>query len=473
MCGIIGSFGKVKGLHKAFSLIENRGKDGYGSFHNNKIYKTSSKLKFKSKLKNVKQDFMIHNLHSLVGKELQPLFDKGILVANCEIYNYKELNKKYNFQTKNDAKTLLHLLDKFDLKALDKLDGVYAFAYKNNNKVILVRDLLGVKPLWYSEKPFAFASEKKVLTFLGLKAKELNPRTILKYDIKTNKITTTKRDFYKISPILKQNKTQLIRTLNTLFKDAVKKRLPINKNIGILFSGGIDSTILAMVIKSFGYNPTLYTAAFSDGNLQTAKDLLWARTVSKYLGLKLKVKVLNLKQTEKLVKELIPLIESNDVTKIGVALPFYVCANMAKKDNVKILFSGLGSEEIFAGYERHIQAKNVNKECLQGLKQMHERDLYRDDVIMMSKTIELRLPFLDKKLVAYALRIPANFKVSKEQKKIILRDLAIKLGLYEEIALRKKLAAQYGSNFDKALKKLAKKYGYKKKKQFLESASVP
>ncbi len=471
MCGIIGGENTFNSLSKVFTLIENRGKDGYGLYYNKKIFRTESKFEFKRLLKEAEGVFLIHNLHSLVGKSLQPLFNEGLLVTNCEIYNFKELNARYNFKTRNDAKTLLLLLDKLGKKALNKLDGVYAFAYMKDNKIILARDLIGVKPLWYSENPFFFASEKKILTALGLKAKELDPKIILEYDLDTKTITKQKRDFYKINPLLKLKKKQLILKLDKLLTKAVKKRMT-QKRIGILFSGGIDSTILAMVIKKLGYKLTLYTAAFSDDKLQTAKDLLWARTVSKYLGLKLKVKILNLKQTEKYVKELIPLIESKDVTKIGVALPFYACAKIAKKDKIKILFSGLGSEELFAGYERHIQAKDINKECLNGLKQMHERDLYRDDVVTMNQTIELRLPFLDQELVKFALKIPVKFKVTKEHKKVILRDLAVKLGLYEEIAFRKKLAAQYGSNFDKALKKLAKKYGHKKKKEYLESASM-
>ncbi|PIN68614.1 ATP-binding protein, partial [Candidatus Woesearchaeota archaeon CG11_big_fil_rev_8_21_14_0_20_43_8] len=104
-----------------------------------------------------------------------------------------------------------------------------------------------------------------------------------------------------------------------------------------------------------------------------------------------------------------------------------------------------------------------------GLKEIHSRDMYRDDVIMMHHGLELRLPFLDTKLIAFALSIPPMYKIVGDVKKAILREAAMELGLDHDIAYRKKLAAQYGSNFDKALIKLAKKNGFDKKGEYLLS----
>ena len=83
----------------------------------------------------------------------------------------------------------------------------------------------------------------------------------------------------------------------------------------------------------------------------------------------------------------------------------------SKEDGCKVIFSGLGSEEIFAGYDRHKLSHDINKECLYGLIKIYERDLYRDDVITMYSNLELRLPFLDKKLVSYALNISPKLKI--------------------------------------------------------------
>ena len=145
MCGIAGIFNQENAEEQvkiALAVLKNRGKDA------------SNILTINDK------SAVGHNLHAVINHIPQPLKGKGILVANCEIYNWKELDEKYQFNAKNDAEVLLKLLDQFGLSKLDKLDGVYAFAYLENNKLFLVRDILGEKPLWYSEeKGFSFASE--------------------------------------------------------------------------------------------------------------------------------------------------------------------------------------------------------------------------------------------------------------------------------------------------------------------------
>jgi len=123
-----------------------------------------------------------------VGKIPQPIksSEGSILTANCEIYNWQELNKKYDFKSNNDADFLLNFLDKFDLEKIEELDGVFAFAYLKKDHLYLVRDLFGIKPVWFvhDKDNFAFASEKKVLEKLGyIDPQELNPRNILKYGL--------------------------------------------------------------------------------------------------------------------------------------------------------------------------------------------------------------------------------------------------------------------------------------------------
>jgi len=132
-----------------------------------------------------------HALHAVVSHIPQPLKKEGLLVTNCEIYNWKKLNQKYNFNAKNDADLLLSLLDKFGVDKLNELDGVYAFAYWKKDAIFLARDLLGEKPVWFTHNAdnFAFASEKKALEKVNfLDIKELNPRSIIKYEIKENKV---------------------------------------------------------------------------------------------------------------------------------------------------------------------------------------------------------------------------------------------------------------------------------------------
>jgi len=235
-----------------------------------------------------------------------------------------------------------------------------------------------------------------------------------------------------------------------------------SKKIGVLFSGGIDSTIIAFLLKKLKIPFTCYTAALDEKGLKSAQDLIWAKKVAKQFNFKLKIKTIPLNQVEEYIKKIVPIIGDCSVVKVGVALPFYLACEIAKKDGCKTIFSGLGSEEIFAGYERHEKSKDINKECLKGLKLIYERDLIRDYSLMDYFGFELECPFLNKDLIEYALRIPSKLKIKDGVKKYILREIAIDLKIPKDISFRPKRAAQYGSNFDKAISKLSKRNKLKK-----------
>ena len=469
MCGIIGIFNDQNAFDKVrvgLALLRNRGKDGFGIAMEHEI-KHGHDLKkfFPLKDKNV----IGHALHAVVDHISQPIKKEGLLVANCEVYNWKKLNQKYQFRAKNDAEVLLSFLDKFGIKKLNEVDGVYSFAYWREDLLYLARDLLGEKPLWfsYTTDNFAFASEKKALENLGfLDIQELNPRQIIKYTVSKNKVEMISREFFTYLPEHTESFEELKEKTAALMDHAIGKRIP-EKKFGLLFSGGIDSTYLAKYLKDHRYDFTCYTAVLESE--KTPPDLESAQKVAKDLGLKLKVKKIKMEQIPPYLQKIVPLIEDSNVVKVGVALTFYVACEMAKEDGCKVIFSGLGSEEIFAGYERHKNSANINQECLSGLRKMYERDLYRDDVITMDNSMELRLPFLDLELVDYALKIPGKYKIKGEITKFILREIALEKGISKEYASRKKTAAQYGSKFDYALGKLAKQNQFSSKSAYLKT----
>lgn len=455
MCGIVGVFHSSraeKQVFQALAMLQNRGRDG------SKVVKINS------------TSWVGHCLHAIVNRVSQPLQGKGLLVANCEIYNWQELNKKYSLGAKNDADVLLKLFDTqgVTLEILDQLDGVYAFAYYHEGVVFLGRDILGEKPLWFSQEKgiFAFASEKKALLALGYHiVQEVHPRHLLQYSLRRKKLSSTYRSFFTYLPEHKKSLKIIQQKTSELLDESIKKRIP-EKKFGLLFSGGIDSTFLAKYFKDNGYKVTCYTAVVDTENV-VPSDLEAAQNVAKKLGLTLKVKKVKMSDIPSYLKKIVPLIEDSNVVKVGVALPFFIACEMARADGCKVIFSGLGSEEIFAGYERHKQSSNINQECVSGLLKMQERDLYRDDVLTMANGLELRLPYLDKELVDYALKIPAGYKLREGQTKWILRQIALERGLPREFAERKKTAAQYGSRFDYALGKLAKKDGFISKSAYL------
>lgn len=445
MCGIVGVFNSKDAsvlAKTALKTMEHRGTDSVDCFS--------------------KGNYAFgHCLHSIVGFVKQPIVGKGVFISNCEIYNWKELSRKYYLDAKNDSYLLFLLLEKKGIgkvkEVLSEIDGVYAFAYLLDSKLVLARDILGIKPLWFaSSGTFAFASEKRALESMDfIDPIELNPRKILVYDVRDNRFSFSERDFFKITPQIDLPKEKISSELVSLLQSAVKKRVP-DKKFGLLFSGGLDSAFLALMLKKLGCDFTCYTAVLDNASMKEPEDLKHAIKAAELIGLKLKVVKIKQKDVESHLKKIVPLISDSNVVKVGVALPFFAACEQARKDRCKVVFSGLGADELFAGYARYEKSTDVNAECLSVLLKMYERDTYRDDVITMYNNLELRLPFLDSKLVEFALRIPGKYKLEGDKRKIILVDSAIKYGLPETIARRKKKAAQYGSNFHKAIERLAK-----------------
>jgi len=461
MCGIIGVFrnSDAAALVKKGLKLLNRGSDSFG-IATDRIITADSIAKLRP---NRAENAIGHSLLSVVGRVSQPLKQKGVLAANCEIYNWQELAKKHKIKAENDAELLLKLIEQTGkvCDAVKGLDGDYAFCYYKDD-LVLTRDIIGIKPLFYSHNNgFSFCSEKKVLEKLGFTdIQELNPRKHLTYEPENDRIYFTNRDFFDILPNnnAKQLKEKLI--------DAVKKRIP-NRKLGLLFSGGVDSSLLALILKKLGADFTCYTAALDEPGMSQAQDLEYAQKVAAALDLKLKIRKLRIKEIPAYLEKIIPIIEDTNVTKVGVALTFFPACELAKLDDTRVILSGLGSEEIFAGYQRHKQALDINKECLYGLLKMYERDTFRDDTITMHNNLELRVPYLDLDLIRYSLKIPAKMKIKDGMEKAVLREIALDMGLPKEFAHRKKKAAQYGSKMNRALEKLSKRNGFKLKSDYL------
>ncbi|HLC50209.1 MAG TPA: asparagine synthase C-terminal domain-containing protein [Candidatus Nanoarchaeia archaeon] len=267
---------------------------------------------------------------------------------------------------------------------------------------------------------------------------------------------------------LETNQERAKRELAKSVVEAVRKR--IVPKFGILLSGGVDSSLISFISKQLKCNFTCYTVG-----IENSDDIIWAKDVAKEYGLNHKVKMLTLDELETVLKETIGILNDADIVKASVGSVLYACGKVALADGNSVLFGGLGSEEIFAGYQRHFDVfqktgyEGLHKECWNGLKGMWKRDLTRDFAIAKHLGIDLRAPFLDKELVKAAMNIHPMLKLDKEQKKIILREAAEFIGLKKEFAWRKKQAAQYGSNFVNGIEKLAKRKGFQYKKDYLQS----
>ena len=290
---------------------------------------------------------------------------------------------------------------------------------------------------------------------------------LVSYDNWSEYIDSLKKEVSKTKII--KNEKEAVELLKPKFLEAVKSRIP-TKRFGIFFSGGVDSTLIASTCKKFTDDFVCYTVG-----IEGSQDIEWSTKIAKDLKLKHAKKILTLKEMEILFKKIASLLEGDtfNIVNLGVGSVVFAAIELAEKDKINTFFGGLGSEEIFAGYKRHEDSIDINEECWQGLKTTWTRDFQRDYTIAINKKSTFLTPFLDKHLVIEAMKISGELKINQGHKKYILRKLAIDLGLKEDYAMRPKIAAQYGSSFDKAIMKLTKAKGFNFKKEYLEYLKLP
>lgn len=264
-----------------------------------------------------------------------------------------------------------------------------------------------------------------------------------------------------IDNLKKKTKESSLKELESVFTEAIKKRG--KNNIAVLFSGGVDSTFIAFLLKKFHFDPLCICVGLKD-----SPDILVAKKAAEELNLNLIFKEFSDDEALKLFKETAKLYKNPSTLDVGVGSVVFAGIELGAKKGITTFFTGLGSEEIFAGYQRHELSDNIQEECWKGLKTMYKRDFLRDFPIAKFFNVNFALPFLDEKVILSAMGISAEEKLNKELKKLPIRNVASKLGLPDEFAFRKKKAAQYGSSFDKLLRRFARNKSIKKE-EFVSS----
>ena len=244
------------------------------------------------------------------------------------------------------------------------------------------------------------------------------------------------------------------------------------EKIGLLLSGGLDSSLLVLLLKKADYNFTCYVAEFHSPNFKKATDIKYAKLLAKKLNLKLKIVKVNIKDVEKNLPKIIQIIKRKEVPMISIATAIYFCVRKAKEDKIKTLYYDCALDCIFAGLNKHKISKNLNKTCKESLDSTYKNDLPRDTAITNHFKIKLISPFINKKLISFALKLPKKYKIKNNTNKYILRKVAIELGLQEKIAMRKKSAIQYSSNSQKLIKKISKQKGFSKIKDYIGSLKI-
>ena len=494
MCGIGGILSKkdenvVPLVGSMLSCMINRGPDGAGLAADERSIQSDSfsnlryqKLSGSSALGHVR----LAIVGGTCGQQPFRSCDGRFTVEhNGEIYNYKTIRKrlikKHKFSTQTDSEVIVHLIEDYFLKknnllyaikrTVAELDGVYAFVVKEeeSGRLALVRDKMGVRQIYYGENDrfIAFASERKALWKIGIKepTKRVLPcyaviispdGTLQEFKIDNPPIQSTKKVYKTMASAVSVYEKALLASM--------KKRTQDFDKVGIIFSGGIDSVIIAWLAKKMVPEVICYT-----GGIRGSNDILYARQIAKKLNLKLRVNELTQDEVEQMIPEVINTIEDTNAGQVEVAIPVYAAVKLAHEDGINVMFSGQAADELFGGYPWY--ARVVEKEGYQKLRDhmtqdlllLYKETLEREDKITMAHSIEMREPFLDIEVIrcSMGMDLKLNIKGATDiMGKHIHRKLAQKLGIPKNIAYRIKEAAQHGSGMHDIFDIIARKHGF-------------
>jgi len=347
---------------------------------------------------------------------------------------------------------------------IEGLNGSYAFAIAYPGGVIAGRDTMGTTPLYYGENEAtcAIASERKALWTLGIRnVKSFPPGNLAVinaegFSFKPVKTTT--------QPPLESLEMEMgAKRLHNLLLEATKKRVSDVERVAVAFSGGLDSSILAVLAKMCGANVHLISVGLED-----QPEVRYAETTAEALELPIHLQTYTMKDVEEVLPKVLWLMEEFDVVKVGVAVPFYWTAETASKLGHNILLAGQGSDELFGGYQRYLKkyaqsgVLGVQRAMYRDVASSYETNFQRDNQVCSFHKVELRLPFADHDVAHFSLGLPLSLKIDSTTdplRKRVLRRVAQSLGMPSFVVNKTKKAVQYTTGVDKALRRLARGRG--------------
>lgn len=362
MCGIVGFVSHDKNKKKIIKdmaqLINHRGPDGEGYYTEGDVALGHKRLSIVD-----------------LSNGMQPMYNENkdiVVVYNGEIYNYPELKEqlegKYEFKTNCDTEILVHGYEEWGLDLPNKLRGMFAFAIydKKNDKLFCARDYYGIKPFYYYQKNdvFMFASEiKAFLAHPGFQ-KELNKEllgpflmfsytptteTFFKnvyrldagcYLVYQNEELTVKK-YYELKFQEKEEEFDVsVKRIEDVMIDSVQKHLLSDVEVGSFLSSGVDSSYIVSLARP---NKT-YTVGY---DYKKYSEIDYAKDLAQKLDITNVTKLINKDEYLKVVPKI--MYHMDEPISDPAAIALYFLAQIASRD-VKVVLSGEGADEFFAGY---------------------------------------------------------------------------------------------------------------------------
>ena len=384
MCGICGKYSpsgvKAEELNCMLDIIAHRGPDDSGCYIKTSIGLGSRRLSI---------------IDLQTGKQPISNEDGTIwVVYNGEMYNYRILraqleSKGHLFHTHSDTEVIVHLYEEVGERCVEQISGMFAFALwdEHHEKLLLARDRIGQKPLFYSQhgSDFLFGSEIKAILAVHPRRPELNlpamhdylslrfipaPDTIFKHIRKLPPAHTlvfqdgqiTLRRYWNLSfrEKLGLDESEILEALREQLKRTVESHLISDVPVGAFLSGGLDSSmIVAVLARDLGLKPQTFSIGVDESDFD---ELPYARMVAKQYDTQHQEE----RVAANLVQSLPDMIWHLDEPSDPIAACMFQAARLASR-YVKVVLGGDGGDELFAGFDRYVGYRYINAYSLMPL----------------------------------------------------------------------------------------------------------
>lgn len=411
MCGITVFFGDhtVPNLDTYFKRGSKRGPEQYTYESNQDVHMGFHRL-------------AINGLHKECSQPLH--FKQYVLVCNGEIYNYKELIKKYNFkmETQSDCEVILKLYDLMREHCVYELDGEYSFVIHDlqDDHIFVARDPFGVRPLYMNhfKESYCLSSDLFPMSFQSMKAVEHFPpghyakftKHRWGFEKEMTPYHSTQANTFGTST------TSYERVYQTLCNSVYKRVMNTERPVACLLSGGLDSSLVAALASRYCKQLGKVLETYSIG-LQGSEDLKYSSKVAEHIGSKHTQIVCSEDEFIFSIPLVIKDIETYDTTSVRASVGNWNVGKYIKSNSLaKVVLNGDGADELMGGYlyfHACPDQEEFDKECRRLLKDIHCFDVLRSDKSISSHGLEPRTPYLDKEFVEAYLNLPLEIRYGK------------------------------------------------------------
>ncbi|WP_237249185.1 asparagine synthase-related protein [Spelaeicoccus albus] len=349
------------------------------------------------------------------------------MVGDGEIYNHNRIRARLadvHYDSDSDFEAALALFDAIGPAAFDQLWGTYALVMAaDDGRFAVGRDVLGIAPLYWARRgdTTLFASEMKAFDadWRPLVA-PFPPGHVWTPD---DGLVDSGAEPAEV-PVLLQSRAPeeeppawVFDAVRETLVRAVERRLDAEPEVGVLLSGGVDSSIVTAIAARRARENGTRLKTFAVG-MEGSADLAAARAMSEFAGTDHYEEIYTADDAIALVPDVIASLESFDPTLVHSAVPNHLVSQLASR-HVSIVLVGEGADELFAGYShygRYESGVALHEELLATIAGMHIGGLQRVDRVAAANGMETRLPFLDLDVVELALALPPGWKLTTPER---------------------------------------------------------